>query len=88
MVRTSSMSPNQSPAGNHIQMMELRIQQQVESIERQKQAGEDTTESERRLALLRRALDEMRIQLGQLSPTQRDHKRPGGDKSSLRVIER
>jgi hypothetical protein len=80
------MSPNQSPAGNHIQMMELRIQQQVDSIERQKQAGEDTADAERRLALLRRALDEMRIQLGQLSPTQRDYKRPGADKSSLRTI--
>ncbi len=86
MVRTSSMSPSQSPAGNHIQMMELRIQRQVESIERQKQAGEDTADSERRLALLRRALDEMRIQLGQLSPTERDQKRPGTDKSSLRTL--
>jgi hypothetical protein len=82
------MPPKQSSPGSHIQMMELRIQQQLESIERQKQAGEDTADSERRLALLRRALDEMRIQLGQLSPTQQDRKRPSGDKSSLRLIER
>ena len=64
--------------------MELRIQKQVELIERQKQAGEDTSDSVRRLALLRRTLDEMRIQLGQLSPTGRDQKRPG-DKSSRQI---
>ena len=79
------MASDQSPASDHLRMMELRIEQQVELIERQKQAGEDTSDAVRRLTLLRRALDEMRIQLGQLSPTERDQKRPGIDKSSLRV---
>lgn len=79
------MTSEQTPASSHISMMELRIQQQIEAIERQKQAGEDTSDAVRRLGLLRRALDEMRIQLGQLSPTERDNKRPGTDKSSLRV---
>lgn len=57
-------------------MMELRIEQQVEAIERLKQSGQDVSEAVRRLSLLQRALDEMRIQLGQLSPTERDNKRP------------
>jgi hypothetical protein len=76
------MASEQNPATSHIRMMELRIERQVEAIERQKQAGEDTADAVRRLGLLRRALDEMRLQLGQLSPTDRDRKRPGTDKSS------
>jgi uncharacterized membrane protein YccC len=57
-------------------MMELRIEQQLESIERLKQSGADVSEAVRRLSLLQRALEEMRIQLGQLSPTAQDNKRP------------
>jgi hypothetical protein len=37
-------------------------------IERLKQSGQDVSDSTRRLYLLLRALDEMRIQLAQLSP--------------------
>src|SRR6185295_5011607 len=70
------MTSDQSPASTHLRMMELRIEQQVESIERLKQSGEDVSEAVRRLSLLQRALDEMRIQLGQLSLTERDNKRP------------
>lgn len=70
------MTSDQSPAGTHLRMMELRIEQQLESIERLKQSGQDVSEAIRRLSLLQRALDEMRIQLGQLSPTERDNKRP------------
>ena len=76
------MSPDQSPAGNDLRMMELRIEQQLESIERLKQSGEDVSEAVRRLFLLQRALGEMRIQLGQLSPTERDSKRPGTMRSA------
>jgi hypothetical protein len=75
-IPVEGMTSDQSPASSHIRMMELRIEQQVESIERLKQSGEDVSEAERRLFLLQRALDEMRIQLGQLSPTERDNKRP------------
>jgi hypothetical protein len=71
-----------SPAGSHIRMMELRIEQQVEAIERLKQSGEDTSDADRRLALLQHALNEMRIQLGQLSPTERDGKRPDTTRST------
>ena len=63
-------------------MMELRIEQQVESIERLKQSGEVTADAERRLALLQLALGEMRVQLGQLSPTERDNKGPGRTRST------
>ena len=64
-------------------MMELRIEQQVESIERLKQSGQDTSDAVRRLSLLQRALNEMRIQLGQLSPTERDNKKPDATRSTL-----
>ena len=77
------MTSDQSPAGNHLRMMELRIEQQVEAIERLKQSGQDTSEAERRLALLQHALGEMRVQLGQLSPTERDSKRPDTTRSAL-----
>ena len=76
------MTSDQSPASTHIRMMELRIEQQVETIERLKQSGEDTTEAVRRLSLLQHALNEMRIQLGQLSPTERDNKRPDSTRSA------
>jgi hypothetical protein len=77
------MTSGQSPASTHIRMMELRIEQQVESIERLKQSGEDTADAERRLSLLQRALIEMRVQLGQLSPTEQDNKRPDTTRSTL-----
>ena len=79
------MTSDQSPAGTHLRMMELRIEQQVESIERLKQSGEDVSEAVRRLFLLHRALDEMRIQLGQLSPTNLDDRRPAVDAIRLRL---
>ena len=63
-------------------MMELRIEQQVEAIERLKQSGQDTSEAVRRLSLLQHALNEMRIQLGQLSPTERDNKKPDTTRSA------
>jgi hypothetical protein len=77
------MASEQNPAGSHLRMMELRIERQLEMIERQKQAGEDTTEAVGRLKLLQRALDEMRIQLGQLSPTERDKMRSSAPPSLL-----
>ena len=76
------MTSDHSPAGAHLRMMELRIEQQVESIERLKQSGQDTAEAARRLALLQHALGEMRVQLGQLSPTERDSKRPDTTRSA------
>jgi hypothetical protein len=77
------MTSDQSPAGSHLRMMELRIEQQVETIERLKQSGQDTSEADRRLSLLQHALNEMRIQLGQLSPTERDNKKPDTTRSAL-----
>ena len=56
--------------------MESRIEQQAASIERARLLGQDTSDAKRRLKLLCRALDEMRIQLGSLSPTELDAKRP------------
>jgi hypothetical protein len=60
----------------HIQLMESRIAQQATLIERAKLLGEDTSDAKRRLKLLCRALDEMRVQLAPLCPTELDAKRP------------
>ena len=69
------MITDSSPAFKHVRTMEARIEQQIVSIERLQQLGQDTSDAERRLELLRHALEEMRIQLGQLSPTERDARR-------------
>ena len=79
------MSSDANPALVHIRRMELRIEQQTLSIERLKQVGEDTSPALQRLRLLRHALDEMRIQLGQLSPTNLDDRRPAVDAIRLRL---
>lgn len=71
------MASDDGPARTHIQAMELRIRHQLESIEQLEQCGKDTAVAAQRLTLLRRALDEMRIQLAHLSPTDRDRLRPG-----------
>lgn len=76
------MASKETPASSHLRMMELRIEQQIETIERLKQAGQDTADADRRLALLQHALNEMRIQLGQLSPNERDGKRPDKTRSA------
>lgn len=60
----------------HIQLMKSRIEQQAALIERARLLGQDTSDANRRLKLLCRALDEMRIQLGPLCPTEMDAKRP------------
>jgi hypothetical protein len=78
------MSPDANPALVHIRRMELRIEQQSLSIERLRQFGQDTSDGVRRLKLLRHALDEMRIQLGQLSPTDLDEKRPTAEALRLK----
>jgi hypothetical protein len=57
--------------------MERRIAEQIEQIKRLEQSGKDTAQAKNRLTLLRHALDEMRIQVGQLSPTAMDQKRSG-----------
>jgi hypothetical protein len=82
------MASEQNPASSHLRMMELRIERQLETIERQKQAGEETTAAVARLKLLQRALDEMRIQLGQLSPTERDKTRSSAPPNLLARPER
>jgi hypothetical protein len=54
----------------HIRRMEERIEQQNAVIVELVRAGEDTIEAANRLGLLRRALEEMRIQLLGLLPTE------------------
>jgi hypothetical protein len=76
------MTSDESPAGSHLRTMELRIEQQIELIERLKQSGQDTSEAIRRLSLLQHAINEMRIQLGQLSPNERDGKKPDSTRST------
>ena len=73
------MASDISPALEHIRTMETRIEQQVAAIERLKQSGQDTAQAVQRLDLLQRALQEMRIQLGQLSPAE-----PGSSVETIR----
>jgi hypothetical protein len=54
----------------HIRRMEERIAQQNAVIVELVRAGEDTIEASNRLGLLRRALEEMRLQLLGLLPTE------------------
>jgi hypothetical protein len=53
----------------HIRLMETRIKEQQAAIERLKQSGEDPTPSASRLRLLQAALEEMRLQLARLVPS-------------------
>ena len=78
-----TMVPDTNPALAHIRIMESRIEQQVAAIERLKQSGQDTAPAVHRLELLRRALEEMRIQLGQLSPRERRPSSAGPIRSKL-----
>ena len=59
----------------HIRVMEQRIREQIERVEQLERSGKDPAAEKGRLELLQRALDEMRFQLGQLSPTGMDEKR-------------
>jgi hypothetical protein len=78
--------PNKlSPVRDHIRLMETRIEQQAAEVNRLRQLGQDTTAGERRLFLLHRALEEMRIQLGHLSPTDLDARRADVD-AAMRVL--
>jgi hypothetical protein len=69
------MTKKVSPARDHIRLIEARIEQQIVENERLKSLGQDATAGERRLFLLHRALEEMRVQLGSLSPTDLDSRR-------------
>lgn len=54
----------------HVQLMEKRIDQQNALIVELRQTGQDTGAAVQRLVLLRSALEEMRLQLGGLLPTE------------------
>jgi hypothetical protein len=64
------MEPTFTAAMKHLLVMETRIRQQESAIERLEKADEDTSDSMRRLNLLHKAFEEMRIQLAQLTPTE------------------
>lgn len=77
--------PDANPALVHIRRMELRIEQQTLSIEHLQQVGQDTAAALQRLKLLRHALEEMRLQLGQLSPTDQPARRIDADAFRLKL---
>jgi hypothetical protein len=64
------MDPIFSAAIEHVRVMQDRIADQEASIARHKTLREATTVAEQRLRLLKAALEEMRIQLAQLTPTE------------------
>jgi uncharacterized coiled-coil protein SlyX len=57
-------------AMEHIHLMESRIAQQQTTIQRLRQNGQDISRGVARLNLLYAALEEMRIQLARLAPTE------------------
>jgi hypothetical protein len=66
---------SKTSASEHLRLMEQRIREQLIQIEKLTQEGSDSAEAKQRLNLLQHALEEMRAQLGPLSPTPLDGKR-------------
>ena len=64
------MDGTSTAAREHIELMQARIAQQTALIVELREAGQDTLEATRRLALLHHALEEMRILMGDLVPTE------------------
>lgn len=64
------MDQSATAALQHLQLMETRIEKQTALIVELGRSGKDTMDAARRLTLLYNALDEMRIQLGGLLPTE------------------
>ena len=69
------MAPKVSPDHQHILHMEARIQQQKELIADLHAQGKDASAAITRLSLLTRALTELQLQLGVLTPSNHDIKR-------------
>jgi hypothetical protein len=57
-------------ARDHIELMRARIARQTALIVELRRSGQDTLEATRKLALLHHALEEMRILMGDLVPTE------------------
>jgi hypothetical protein len=64
------MDGTSTAAREHIELMRARIAQQSALIVELRQSGQDTLEAARRLALLHHALEEMRILMRDLEPTE------------------
>ena len=64
------MDRTSAAALKHLQTMETRINQQTALITELRQSGEDTLEAAQRLVLLRNALEDMRLYLGGLLPSE------------------
>jgi hypothetical protein len=64
------MDGTSTAAREHIDLMRARIARQTALIVELRQSGQDTLEATRRLALLHHALEEMRILIGELVPTE------------------
>ena len=67
------MTPSSLAALRHIRQMEARIARQAELVATLRQSGQDSLQAVQRLALLHRALAEMRLLIGNLVPTERRH---------------
>ena len=64
------MDRTSTAAREHIDLMQARIARQTALIVELRQSGQDTLEAARRLALLHHALEEMRLLIGNLVPTE------------------
>jgi len=66
----AGMTETSAAARQHIRQMEARVAQQTALIVELRQSGQDTLAAVRRLALLHHALEEMRILIGEMVPTE------------------
>ena len=69
------MTSKLTPTLEHIRLLEDRIKQQAAMIEQLRLSGREASAAFVHLSLLQHALEEMRVQLGTLSPTELDAKR-------------
>jgi hypothetical protein len=78
------MPTTADPAGEHLRVMEERIKAQRTLVENQEER--DAAGAVRRLSLLLKALEEMRLQLPQLTETEMDKKNGRRDIVMTRLL--
>jgi hypothetical protein len=80
------MPSKADPADAHLRVMEERIKTQSALVENLHQNGQDASGAVQRLNLLLKALEEMQLQLPQLSETEMDKKNGRGNAVMTRLL--
>ena len=82
----TDMPRKADPADAHLRVMEARIKAQSALVQSLNQDGQDAPGAVRRLNLLLRVLEEMRLQLPQLAETDMDKKNGRSDVLMTRLL--